>query len=52
MYLHNSQINFNIRLAQVEEIKPMLSRKEIFEQLKQESPDIEHLSEWLDLEMA
>ena len=51
-YLHNGNIGFNIRLAEANEVKPILSRREIFEKLRRENHAIEQLAELLDLDMA
>ena len=51
-YLHNGNIGFNIRLAEASEVKPILSRREIFEKLRKENHAIEQLAELLDLDMA
>ena len=52
IYLHNGNIDFTIRLAKAEEIKPMMSRKEIFDKMCKENEAIEHLHQLLDLELA
>ena len=52
VYLHNSDIDFKIRLAAAEEIKPVLSRKEIFDKMCKENEAIEHLHRLLDLELS
>ena len=51
-HLHNGNIDFTIRLAKAEEIKPMMSRKEIFDKMCKENEAIEHLHQLLDLELA
>jgi len=50
--LHNGNINFSTRLAKAEEIKPILSKREIFENMRQKNNAIEQLRSMLDLEMA
>ena len=50
--LHNGNINFNIRLAEAGEIKPILSKREIFEKMRENNSAIEQLRTLLDLEMA
>jgi len=52
LYLHNGNIDFNIRLAEGEELKPMLTRKEIFEKMRHDNEAIEKLRSLLDLELA
>ena len=52
IYLHNGNIDFKIRLAEADEVKPILSRKEIFEKMRKENPAIEQLSQLLSLELA
>jgi DNA polymerase-3 subunit gamma/tau len=50
--LHNSDINFNIRLAEQEEIKPQMSRREILTHLQQENAAVNRLTTALGLELA
>ncbi len=50
--LHNGNINFNTRLAKAEEVKPILTKKEIFDEMRKENPAIEQLRTSLDLEMT
>ena len=45
-------INFTIRLAEDSEIKPILTKREIFEKMRQNNSAIEQLRTMLDLEMA
>ncbi len=49
--LKNSAITLNIRLAKPEEIKPILTNKERFDELKRENKAFEKLSEMLKLEI-
>lgn len=49
--LKNSAITLNIRLAKPEEIKPILTNKERFDELKRDNKAFEKLSEMLDLEI-
>ena len=49
--LKNSAIKLNIRLAKPEEIKPILTNKERFDELKRENKAFEKLSEMLKLEI-
>lgn len=51
-YLHNGNIQFSIRLARQEEIKPVLTPLENFERMKSENPAIKSLVEKLGLELA
>lgn len=51
-HLHNAQINVVLRLAEQEEIKPILSKNEIFEKMKKESPAVAKLSSIFDLDLA
>ena len=51
-YLHNGNIQFSIRLARQEEIKPMLTPLENYEQMKKDNPAINSLVEQLGLELA
>ena len=52
LYLHNGNINFNIRLAEADEIKPTLTRRQLFEKLKNENQAFRELSEKLNLELS
>ena len=52
VYLHNGNIDFNIRLAKAEEVKPVLSKRELFEKISKENHAIELLRQQLDLELA
>ncbi len=52
IFLHNGNIGLNIRLADASEVKPILSRREVFEKLRKENHAIEQLVELLDLDMA
>lgn len=49
--LKNSAITLNIRLAKPEEIKPILTNKERFDELKRDNKAFEKLSEMLKLEI-
>ena len=49
--LHNSDITFTTRLALAEEIKPIMTKKEIFDELRKTNPAVELLRTALDLEM-
>ena len=50
--LHNGNIDFTPRLAKVEEVKPVLSKRELFDKLRQENHALEQLRAALDLELA
>ncbi len=50
--LHNKDIQFTLRLAKAEETKKILSKRELFENLRKENPAIEKLRELLDLELS
>ena len=50
--LHNGNINFTTRLAEASEIKPILTKREIFEKMRQKNSAVEQLRAQLDLEMA
>lgn len=50
--LHNTGITLNIRLAKPEEIKKILSPREMFEAMRAGSPAIERLRKELDLEIV
>ncbi|MBO4822279.1 MAG: DNA polymerase III subunit gamma/tau [Prevotella sp.] len=52
IYLHNGNINFNIRLAEADEIKPMLSKRELLDKLSKEKKAIELLRKQLELELS
>ena len=50
--LHNGNIDFTIRLAAAEEVKPLMSRKEVFDKMCKDNEAIEHLHQLLDLELS
>lgn len=52
LYLHNSGITLNMRLAEHHEQVKVLSRREQFEEMSKQNPSIEKLRELLDLELA
>ncbi|MBR4921002.1 MAG: DNA polymerase III subunit gamma/tau [Prevotella sp.] len=52
LYLHNNDINLDIRVAEHQEQVPILSRKEQFELMEKNNPAIAKLRELLDLELA
>ena len=51
-YLHNKAITLSLRLADKEEIAPILSRREQYELMEKENPSIAKLRELLKLELA
>ena len=51
-YLHNGQLQLHIRLAKVEEMKRILSKKEIYENMLKANPAIDKLRDALGLELA
>jgi DNA polymerase-3 subunit gamma/tau len=50
--LHNGQIQLAIRQAAVEEIKPILSKREVFDTIRRDNPALEKLRQLLDLQLA
>ena len=50
--LHNADIQINIRLAEQKDIKPKLTRRELFEKMKKENPAIARLSNLFNLDIA
>jgi DNA polymerase-3 subunit gamma/tau len=50
--LHNSDIEFSPRLAKPEEVKPLLTNREVFDELRKTNPAIEKLRNALGLELA
>ena len=50
--LNNGGINLLLRLAKTEEIKPLLTKKELFEKLRKENTAVEKLCKVLDLQMV
>ena len=52
LYLHNKAITLTLRLAEQEEIAPILSRREQYELMEKENPSIGKLRELLSLELA
>ena len=49
--LHNKDIQFSMRLAKAEETKKILSKRELFDNLRKENPAVEKLRQLLDLEL-
>ena len=52
LYLHNSGITIDIRVAEMEEREKILTRREQFELMKAENSSVEKLRELFDLELA
>ena len=52
LYLHNKSIKLSLRLAEQEEIVPILSRREQYKLMEKENPSIAKLRELLSLELA
>ncbi len=50
--LHNGNIDFSTRLAKAEEVKPVLSKRELFDKLRKENHALEQLRTALDLELT
>ena len=50
--LNNKDIQFSIRLAKDEEVKKILTKKELFELMRQQNPVIEKMREQFGLELA
>ena len=50
--LHNAALTLNFRLAEGEEIKKILNKREVFEEIRIQNPAIEKLCSLLDLELA
>ena len=52
LYLHNKAITLSLRLAEHEDIAPILSRREQYKLMEKENPSIGKLKELLSLELA
>ena len=50
--LNNGEIQFTVRLAAIEEVGKVLSKRELFAQLREQNPAIDRLSTLLDLEVS
>lgn len=50
--LHNNDLTLTLRLAKSEEVKRVLSKKELFEAIVKKNPAIEKLRGLLDLEFT
>ena len=51
-YLHNGNIEFTIRLAKADEVTKILTKRELFDEMRKKNPAIERLRQLLDLEMV
>ncbi len=51
-YLNNGNIEFTIRLANADEVTKILTKSEIFDQMRQKNPAIERLRQLLSLELT
>lgn len=51
MTLHNTEITLNLRLAEADEVTKILSRREMFDEMRSKNPALEKLREILDLEL-
>ena len=50
--LNNGEIQFTVRLAAIEEVGKVLTKRELFDQLREQNPAIDRLSNLLDLEVS
>lgn len=50
--LHNGELEIDLQLARMEEIKPIPTKREVFEDMTKKNPAIEKLRGLLDLELA
>jgi DNA polymerase-3 subunit gamma/tau len=50
--LHNANIHLSLRLAKAEEVKKVLNKRELFDQMRKDNPAVEILRQGLELEMA
>ncbi|MCR5130564.1 MAG: DNA polymerase III subunit gamma/tau [Prevotella sp.] len=50
--LRNGHIQINIRQAEAEEIKPILTKRQIFDEVRRDNPAIEKLRTLLDLQLT
>ena len=51
-YLHNGNIEFTIRLAKADEVTKILTKRELFDEMRKKNPAIERLRQLLDLEIT
>ena len=52
IYLHNGDIDFTLRLAEAEEVKPIMTKRELFDSMRNENDAVELLRALFDLELA
>jgi len=52
IYLHNKDITLTLRVAEQQEQRPILSRREQYEEMERQNPAIAKLKEVFDLELA
>ncbi len=52
LYLHNSAVTMNIRVAQMEEREKILTRREQFELMSKDNPAVNKLCQLFDLDLA
>ena len=50
--LHNGNINIQLRMARGDEIKPVLTRKELFDEMRQNNKAIDKMCQLLNMELA
>lgn len=50
--LHNGLIQFRLRLAEAQEVRPVMSKREIFDEIRRENPAIEKLRAAFDLQLS
>ena len=50
--LHNTSINLSLRLAEANEVTRILTKRELFDKMREKNPAIERLSNMFNLEMA
>ena len=49
--LHNGQIQFTLRKAEGSEVKPVLTRKQLFDEIRRDNPSFEKLRDLLGLQL-
>ncbi len=50
--LHNGNINIQLRMARGDEIKPVLTRRELFDEMRQNNKAIDKMCQLLNMELA
>ena len=50
--LHNGQIQFTLRKAEGSEVKPVLTRKQLFDEIRRDNPSFEKLRDLLGLQLT